>query len=158
METAALWSVLGVTLLVCVVTDLRERRIYDLVTWPAMGLALGLRALLSGVGDLDAGLSSGAAGALLGLGLFGLVALAGRGLGWGDVKLMGVVGATLGFQLAVAALLFTSLAGAAQAVGALFWRRHTNSAQTPGHIPYGVAIAVGSVWAIWWGRANLLGH
>jgi prepilin peptidase CpaA len=154
---AALFSLVTVTLVVCVVTDVRARRIPDVVTWPSLALALGLRAGLGGIGDLEHGLLGGLAGAGLGLGLFGVVALAKRGLGWGDVKLMGAVGAALGLELTMAALLFTSLAGAVQAVAAVLYPGRTNSDQTPRHIPYGVAIAVGSAWAMWWGRSNLTG-
>jgi Flp pilus assembly protein protease CpaA len=63
---SALWTVLGVALVISVVTDVLRRRILDIVTYPLMAIALG----------------------------------------------------------------------------------------APRHIPYGVAIAVGTFWAMWWQQTN----
>lgn len=160
-----LGGLLVLTLAVSVVTDLRWRRILDLVTYPAMGLALALRASFEGLGSLDTGAGSGLAGLALAAGAFGAIAFFGGGLGWGDVKLAGVMGATLGFPRAMTGLLLISLVGAAQAVISLIWQgdlsatvrrvltqgRGEGGVDTPQrHIPYGVAIALGSLWAMWW--------
>jgi prepilin peptidase CpaA len=171
----ALWLILGVALLVSVVTDVLRRRILDVVTYPLMGLALGLRLLSEGVGGLETGMVSGLVSGA-GLALV-LVPLALRGsMGWGDVKLMAGVGAVLGFPAVMAAGVFISLVGAAQALVTLIWqgavwdtlasvaRRwlgrlrllREDSAPGPGrHIPYGVAIALGTFWAMWWQHENL---
>jgi prepilin peptidase CpaA len=155
------------TLAVCVTTDLRARRIYDAVTLPAVVVALALRAWLEGVGSLDDGLISGLVGGGATLVLFGAFALVGRGLGWGDVKLATAGGAVFGFPLALGALLFIALVGAAQAVISLLWqgavsdtlsawvaraRRGPRAVGSRREIPYSVAIALGSVWAMWWDR------
>lgn len=153
----ALWTLLGFALLISVVTDVRSGRILDVVTWPTMIVALVLRAAFEGLGNWDGpGVVSGALGAAGLTALFAVLARRGS-MGWGDVKLMGAVGATLGLPLALTALVFTSLAGAGQAAVTLL--RHRRSAETlpgsvrhpsPKHIPYGVAIAVGSACAMWW--------
>lgn len=160
-----LFSLLALTVLVAVVTDLTRRKIPDLLTYPAMGLSLGLRFWLEGPGDLATGLLSGLAGLASTVAWFGAFALSGRGMGWGDVKLAGVMGAALGMPLTLSALVFVSLAGAFQAVVSLIWQgvlsdtvRGVLSRKVDGqgesttkrHIPYGVAIALGSVWAMWW--------
>lgn len=167
----ALWTVLGFALLTSVVTDVTSGRILDVVTWPTMVVALVLRATVVGWGAWDElGALSGALGASGLMALFAVLAWRGK-MGWGDVKLMGAVGATLGLPLALTALVFTSVAGAVQAVVTLLWQRQfgeTVSAwarawavrlrlvpdgvrhPTPKHIPYGVAIAVGSACAMWW--------
>lgn len=168
-EHIALTSVLGVSVAASVATDLLWRRILDAVTYPALVLALGIRFFAEGWGTGETGLLSGLIGAALCAGIFALFAWRGR-MGWGDVKLMAVVGAAFGYPLAMAALVFTSLVGALQALITLIWHgavfdtvaafgrrlaervrllpKAVESAQR--HIPYGVAIALGSLWAMWW--------
>lgn len=171
----ALWFILGMALLVSVVTDVLRRRILDVVTYPLIGLGLGLRLWAEGVGGLETGLISGVVSGV-GLALV-LLPMALKGsMGWGDVKLMAGVGAVLGFPAVLAAGVFISLVGAAQAVVTLLWhgavwdtlaavgRRwlvrmrllREDSVPGPGrHIPYGVAIALGTFWAMWWQHENL---
>ncbi|MFT3835764.1 MAG: A24 family peptidase [Myxococcaceae bacterium] len=165
-----LFGVLGVALLISVLTDIASRRILDLVTWPAMAICLLLRLWEEGLGDLEHGLVSGLVGVGGGAGLFALLAAWKKSFGWGDVKLMAAVGAAFGYPLIMAGLLFVSLTGALQAVVSLIWQgavwdtlrglivglgkklKLTKETETQAsrHIPYGVAIALGSVWAMWW--------
>ena len=99
-----------------------------------------------------------------------------KSFGWGDVKLMAAVGAAMGYPLVLGALAFISLAGALQAVVTLIWhgsvwdtlgaqlsrlgqkakliKPQQQSTPPARHIPYGVAIALGSVWAMWWDGAG----
>ena len=169
------WWLLGGALMVCLISDLRSRRIYDWVTLPVIALELVMRAWGEGLGDLERGALSGAVASLGAAGLFLIGARIGRGFGWGDVKLIGAVGATFGFPLVVSALVLISLCGAAQALLALLWTRaliqtltrgarrvaaalrllEAPPAQAPRSIPYGVAIAIGSFWAMWWERSTM---
>lgn len=170
----ALWIILGVALLVSVVTDVLSGRILDVITYPAIAIALGVRFFWEGLGDVEHGLLSGLVCSLSLMAFFALLAWRGK-MGWGDVKLMGVAGAVFGYPLALSALVFTSLAGALQALVTLIWHGQVwqtladtgrrwairvrllpkDTALRPGrHIPYGVAIAVGCVWAMWWEHAN----
>lgn len=142
----ALWIVLSLALALSVATDVRRKLILDRVTVPALLAALLLRGLWMGPGDLGSGLVSGLAGAVCGAAVLAVLAALGR-MGWGDVKLMAAAGAALGFPLVVAALLFTSLWGAAQAAVAFAWKRSRA-------IPYAVAIALGSWTALLWERAG----
>jgi prepilin peptidase CpaA len=170
----ALWTVLGVALVISVVTDVLRQRILDVVTYPLVAVALGARLWAEGLGDLERGLISGV---VSGVGLAALLlpgALRGK-MGWGDVKLMVGVGAVLGFPAVMAAGAFISLAGAFQAVVTMLWkgevwdtlsevgRRWAIQARllsadtapaTQRHIPYGVAIALGTFWAMWWQHSN----
>ncbi|MDP1830320.1 MAG: A24 family peptidase [Archangium sp.] len=158
-----LFALLAVTMLVAVATDVKSRRIPDLVTYPAMAVALGLRFHLEGVGELTTGLLSGLAGLGATVLWFGAFALSKKSMGWGDVKLAGVMGAALGMPLTLAAMVFVSVAGAFQAIVSLIWAgalsdtvrsvlaKKVEGDSTPKrHIPYGVAIALGSAWAMWW--------
>jgi prepilin peptidase CpaA len=83
----------------CMVVDMRTRRIPNVLTFPAILLALVLNA-----GERGApGLLSSLAGA--GLAMCVLVTpFALGGIGGGDVKMMGAVGALLGPRLALASL------------------------------------------------------
>jgi prepilin peptidase CpaA len=165
-----LWSILGVALVISVATDVMRREILDVVTYPLLVLALGVRWWAEGVGGLETGLVSGVvAGA--GLALLLLRAALRERMGWGDVKLMAGVGAVLGFPAVLAAAAFISLVGALQAVVVVLWRGEAwetlaglsrrwavkarlmqeSAVSSPRrHIPYGVAIALGTFWAMWW--------
>lgn len=171
----ALWILLAVALVVSVVTDLRSRKILDVVTWPTVVLGLGLRWTALGPGDFNSGFLGGVLGAALVALPFGILALWGERMGWGDVKLGAAVGACLGPELGLSALVFISLVGAAQALLLLLWQRAlletvtgvvqraaqrlkllpADASSGPRrHIPYGIAIAVGTFWAMWWDRSR----
>ncbi|WNG38093.1 prepilin peptidase [Archangium minus] len=171
----ALWSLLGVALVISVATDVLRRQILDVVTYPLMAVALGVRVWTEGVGDLETGLVSGVVSGV-GLALLLLPAALRGTMGWGDVKLMGGVGAVLGFPAVMAAAAFISLVGALQAVVTLLWQgaiwetlghmlrrwavrvRLMQEGAVSGprrHIPYGVAIALGTFWAMWWQHDRL---
>ncbi|MHC4429062.1 MAG: prepilin peptidase, partial [Planctomycetota bacterium] len=116
---------LALCFLVCLAgawLDLATRRIPNVLTYPAILIGLTLNALappaLEAAGADTAVVWLGATGlrdGLLGFGLcaaIGIVSFMARGLGGGDVKLLGAVGAMLGFD-AVIAVLFNTLLVAA---------------------------------------------
>lgn len=150
------------------VWDLRDRTIPNRLTGPALLLALALGTLRSAGLPTEALLGAGT-GLAVTLPLFAL-----GGLGGGDAKLIAVVGAFLGPALLVDALAATAIVGGVMAVG-VAWRkgvllpvllrtkdlavflltfgffgerRSTLGARPDLTVPYGVAIAVGSV-AVW---------
>jgi prepilin peptidase CpaA len=167
-------SAIGVTkalalvlVLVCAAFDWRSRRIPNVLTLTAIALGLALNALFAGA----AGAVFSAFGLAIGAGLLLIPYLMG-GMGAGDVKLMGAVGALLGWQLALTALLYTALAGGLIAVAAilrtstfrssfsrigsmfriLLASKRVPTADSLGgesvKIPYAVAIAVGTLAAL----------
>jgi prepilin peptidase CpaA len=89
--------------LVSIATDLCQRRIYNLVVFPTVVLALLFRGVTGGWTEVWGGL----AGLTAGIGLLLLPYVAG-GVGAGDVKFLGAVGACGGPLFA----LYTFLAGA----------------------------------------------
>ena len=156
------------------VLDLRTRRIPNVLTVPALALALVLRGIM-GVDPLLGGLMAAGIAFLICLPVFAL-----GGLGGGDVKLLTAVGAFLGMERLWGALAVTAIAGGVFALVTIVRRRRlketawnfymiskklpTRSAysgwksdtgdglniRSAGALtqPYGVAIAIGAIWAI----------
>jgi prepilin peptidase CpaA len=150
------------------VTDMRWRRIPNLLTFPALLLGLVLRTAFQGWEGLALSLCG-----MLAAPVLLLLLHAGRGLGMGDIKLAAAVGAILGPPLTLVAVLLTALAGglvalAAQLrpggllaqmlstliIGVPFLGRWARKAQrrepdpSTLTIPYGVGIAIGSLSTI----------
>jgi prepilin peptidase CpaA len=168
-----LTGVLLVVVAAAAVIDIRTHRIPNLLTFPALALALVLQFAFFGL----QGLIAGVLGMLVGVGLF-LLPFALGGMGAGDVKLMGVAGAFLGPVGALWAVLFSGVAGGVLAVvwgllhgrlsrvfsrtaslmvAAVDARRRDAQGGLPTlerssgwTIPYGVAIAFGVALSIWW--------
>jgi prepilin peptidase CpaA len=101
----------GTLLALACITDLRTRRIPNVLTLSAAGLALLFHLVTGGPSAAGWSVAGWIVGALLFLPIFAL-----RGMGGGDVKLLAAVGAWLGpTQVAVAALA-TSVAGGVIAI------------------------------------------
>ncbi len=141
------------------VTDLLKRKISDFLTYPAIALGLVLRLVGHGFGGVfDQGLLSAIFGAGFCALVFGVFYLWGRGFGGGDVKLMTAVGALGGFVHSLSCAMATALVGAVLALILLFasargrasikrlFRRKPKEEERA-TLPYGVAIALGVVWA-----------
>ncbi|MFC4737270.1 prepilin peptidase [Bacillus daqingensis] len=133
---------------VCVWTDLSDRKIYNNVLLPVLAAAFllhGLQAGLSGFGYSFLGLFTG-------LGLLIIPYLLG-GMGAGDVKLLGVIGALMGPAFVFDAFLYTALTGGLIALvivsirGRLF-RAGWNGDRWLKAFPYGVPIAIGTLLAL----------
>lgn len=142
-------SVFALGLAAAAVTDVRERRIPNVLTVSAVVAALVLAAL-EGWGSLGAALLGAAAGLAIGVVLFAVGVVGG-----GDAKLMAVVGAFLGAAALPRALLFIALAGGGLALltllaGALLPKpvpAQRGDVRSAGRlsVPYGVAIAAGAL-------------
>jgi leader peptidase (prepilin peptidase)/N-methyltransferase len=98
--TAVRVAVISVALVACTATDLLAYRVPDVVTLPATAFALACSAVAG-----EPSLASALAGATLSAGLLlGAALLTRGGLGGGDVKLGGLIGAALGLPIAAFAL------------------------------------------------------
>jgi Flp pilus assembly protein protease CpaA len=126
-----------------VILDLRARLIPDVITLPGLAYALGL-ASVSGRSPnvIEAGL-----GVLVGGGIVFLVAIVSRGgMGGGDIKLMAMLGAALGWKGALGALALSQLAAAVVVLGLVVARRR----QLVRELPVGALIALfGAVLVIY---------
>jgi prepilin peptidase CpaA len=99
--------------------DVRTRRIPNWLTFPAAALGLVAATVAHG----GQGTVSSAGGFLVGLALFFPLFVM-KGLGAGDVKLMGALGAWLGTSLVFGVAFYTSLAGGVLALGLIARHRH----------------------------------
>jgi len=119
--TPRLWCLvpLLIALAVIIVLDLRTKVIPDVVTLPGIGYALALAGFVESPSLGPALLGAVAAG-----GIVFLVAVVSRGaVGGGDIKLMAMLGATLGWKGALAVLAFSQVAAALVALGLLIARQ-----------------------------------
>jgi prepilin peptidase CpaA len=154
-------------LIIAGLNDLKRRKIPNLLTYPTMALGFFFHTLSNGT----SGLLFSAVGLFTGIGLLIFPYLMG-GMGAGDAKLLGAVGAVLGPKGVFLSFLFTAIAGGIYAVILLlrdpqyvrsFFMRHGfktgTSAPTGQSVPapagrnenkpklcYGIAIAAGTLF------------
>lgn len=141
---AAKAAVFGTLLLGIAITDARHYIIPDEFTWGGLGLGLALSLVGGWLGFLQAVL-----GAAAGFGLLYIVGSAGRwmfseeAMGGGDIKMMAMVGAFVGWK----GVLLTIFAGAL--LGTLIFV--PLSLRKKRLVPFGVFLAVGAAVAFAWG-------
>lgn len=107
----AIQVIFFLVLIVCAVTEVRENKIYNIVTYPAILLGLGLNFLRGG--------TAGAYFSLLGAGVGFTVYLLFywmKGLGPGDVKLGAAIGAMKGTHFTVEMILWSACFGFIMAI------------------------------------------
>jgi prepilin peptidase CpaA len=102
---------LSVLLIVSAIIDLKTQKIPNLLTLPAILIALGYHAAMNG---LD-GLLFSAGGIGVGIGLLIIPYLMG-GMGAGDAKLMGAIGGFIGVKAAFIAFLIIAAVGGVYAL------------------------------------------
>jgi prepilin peptidase CpaA len=110
--------VLVVILMIALVTDLKWRKIYNWTLLPGVILGLFYHGYTAGL----PGLISSGQGLLLGVALL-LIPFAAGGIGAGDVKLLGTVGALMGAAFVWQAFLATALLGGLMALGYLVYHK-----------------------------------
>jgi len=141
--------------IVVFVIDIEHGLILNKVVYPAIIVAL-LLALLRPpwleLGIVTTGIANAALGGAVGFGLFFLIAVVSRGgMGWGDVKLMAVIGLATGFPLVILAIVLAAVIGSLVAV-ALMIARRTRFRET---LPFGPFLAVGTMITLVWGSRML---
>ncbi len=135
---------------VLTVIDLETGLLPNALTFPGIAMGLGLSAWTGGL----AGLIDGLIGAVAGYGIFWAVArifllLTGReGMGYGDFKLLAMLGAFMGWQALPFIIFASSFAGAI--IGSVFLLLSRKGMRA--EIPFGPYLALaGMVWFLWGG-------
>lgn len=147
-------------LLICVITDIRNRKIYNKVIYPALLITFIFHFTTAGW----EGLSHSFLGFLIGFCLLLIPYFLG-GMGAGDVKLLALIGALKGSAFVFQSFLYMTIIGAMIALGIILFRPGVlqsivyyfaslkSGVKLPGGIskgsltatyPYGVAIALGA--------------
>jgi prepilin peptidase CpaA len=165
-------AILAAVVVWAAVCDVRARRIPNALTVAALLVALVLRGAMGG-GELLLGLAGFGMALLVLVPLFAL-----GGVGGGDVKLLAAVGAFLGPTAFIVALLATAIAGGAMSLAWAIRRGvilpvlfstggllkyvitfghggERTTRESPGavSVPYAIAIAAGTLFALWYGTA-----
>jgi leader peptidase (prepilin peptidase)/N-methyltransferase len=154
---ALVYYVFICALIVITFIDLDHQIIPNVITYPGIPLGVAASLILPGMTVLDSLI-----GLAVGGGILTAVALAfewirkKQGMGFGDVKLLAMIGAFLGWKAVVLTLIVSSFVGAVIGYAAL--RLSGKDAQQP--IPYGPFLALGAVvylldgaaWVDWYLR------
>ena len=120
----------AIVCLAACVSDIRSRRIPNLLTFGAAVAAILFHGLTGGVQGLGHAALGWVVGAALFFPLFAL-----GGMGAGDVKLMAAVGAWLGPAPAAWTALYAAIAGGAMAIGVALFRGYLRTAfRNIGHL------------------------
>lgn len=157
-----------ILVILAAIMDVRSQRIPNYLTLPGCGIGLMYHVLASGKN----GLMFSFAGLALGMCLLLLFYLLG-GMGAGDVKLMGAIGALLGWEGILKAFLFSALIGGLYSIVAMakahVFREFLKNiwgtlkglifTQTISYVPlncplklyYGPVIAIGTILSLWLG-------
>ncbi len=148
-------TILFVTLIIAVITDLKTRKIYDKLTIPVAIIGLALNAVFFQF----AGIKNSAIGWVVGVAIFMIF-----GLGGGDVKLLGAVGALKGWLFTLTSVMYIGIAGGFFVVIYLIWKGQMLKTLTNSfnmffkrsefkkkeaeriYLPYGPMILIGIVW------------
>lgn len=154
-------------LAICVVTDIRKRKIYNAVLMPFLVTALIMNTIISGLH----GLTDSILGCAAGFGILLIPFLLG-GMGAGDVKLLAVIGAIKGPIFVLIAAVYMALAGGIMALIIILFKKGIrrrlyqlvyffhglhNGIRFPVFsdkeglkttYPYGIAIAAGAIFQV----------
>ena len=158
-------------LLIAVIWDIRVAKIPNAITFPSMVIGV----IYHGASHGLSGAWLSIAGLLVGSAVFLPFYLL-KGMGAGDIKLMGAVGALVGLKAVIPAIVFTALAGGIYVLVLIFFHPRALKGLIFGIVPmlktllitgqlilpslfekgkkpqvrYGIAIAAGTMFSHWW--------
>lgn len=132
--------------------DLDFQIIPDTITLPGIliGLACSIFILIDPYNrPANIGIMNSVIGALIGGGSFYLIALLSRGgMGGGDIKMMGMVGAFLGWKGVLMTTFIASLTGSVVGISLMVFKGKGRKAK----VPFGPFLALGSLVSLFWGQ------
>ncbi len=138
------------------VIDIEHGLILNKVVYPAIIVAVLLALVPQPWMEegrlVTTGIANAAMGGAVGFGLFFLIAVVSRGgMGWGDVKLMAVIGLATGFPLVILAIVLAAVIGSLVAVALMIARRR-RFRET---LPFGPFLAIATMITLIWGSQML---
>ena len=138
------WALIALT-----VIDIDTQLLPDDITLPLLWLGL-LVNLNNGFAPLSSAVIGAIAGYLSLWAVYWLFKLATgkEGMGYGDFKLLGAIGAWLGWKMLAVVILLSSLVGAIVGIALIVFTRHGRN--TP--IPFGPYLAAAGLIALFWGE------
>ena len=138
------WALIALT-----VIDIDTQLLPDDITLPLLWLGL-LVNLNNGFAPLSSAVIGAIAGYLSLWAVYWLFKLATgkEGMGYGDFKLLGAIGAWLGWKMLAIVILLSSLVGAIVGIALIVFTRHGRN--TP--IPFGPYLAAAGLIALFWGE------
>ena len=140
---SVIFILLTTALLIISFIDLAHKIVPDAITLPGILVGLFTSLTLTSVGIVN-----GILGVCLGGGLFLLIALVSQGgMGGGDIKLIAMIGAFLGWQAVLVTILFSALLGALVGVSLILLKK--KGRKDP--VPFGPFLAIGALIAMVWG-------
>lgn len=129
--------------------DLRHQIIPDVISLPGIVVGLVVSLVLPRISFLDSLLGAALGGAILLVIRLAYYALTRQeGMGLGDVKLLAMMGAFLGWQSLLFIIMVASFSGALVGIGAMIIRKRDRRYQ----IPFGPFLSLGAVSYLLWGR------
>lgn len=150
--SAAVYGILCSSLLVVAGTDLSHKIIPNAITFP--GIVVGL---LSASTVLPIGFVDGLLGTIIGGGILWLLAWASpylfgkEGMGGGDIKLLAMIGAFLGWKPALMTIMVGSFLGSVVGVGLIA----TKVIRREDYIPFGPFLVCGGLVSLFFGQSLL---
>lgn len=128
--------------------DLDTQLLPDSITLPVLWLGIGLN-LFSTYTDLHASVIGAMAGYLSLWSVYWLFKIITKkeGMGYGDFKLLALIGAWLGWQILPLAIILSSVAGAIIGISLIMFKSHERSQP----IPFGPYLAIAGWIALCWG-------
>lgn len=158
-----IYMVFTSALVVITFIDLEHFIIPDEISLPGIVIGLLLSLLPESVTDgqmLPNSVLDSLIGCVVGAGLlyltalFSLFVLKKEGMGGGDIKLLGMVGAFLGWKLALMTIVLGSVVGSVIGVTLILVGRHERGS----YIPFGPYLALGALVSMMWGDALMHGY
>lgn len=146
----AVYGLFSAALIVITFIDIDHQIIPDVISLPGVALGLIFSVLGFGLPVLDSAIGAAVGGGLLYLVAVGYHAWTGReGMGGGDIKLLAMIGAFLGWRGVLVTLILGSFSGAGIGIALILAR----GADTRLPIPFGPFLALGAVCALFFGDA-----
>lgn len=141
---AALYALLFSALLIVSVIDIYFKIIPDIITLP--GIITGL---IASAFILPAGIKGSVIGALLGSSIFFIIAVVSRGgMGGGDIKLIAMIGAFLGWMGVIITIILSSFIGSVAGITLMIFLG--KGRKYP--VPFGPFLSLGGILSLFFNR------